>query len=152
MILHGTRFGDVDYTEEDVLTFHDGLIGFSSITQFIIVSGKPESPFRWLQSVEQPALAFLVTDPATFIEDFAPEISLSTAAEMKLTEDTPRFLFATVNIPKGKPDEMTLNLAGPLVVNAQTREGRQIVLEDEAYTIRHRVFQRAERTSGQVAA
>jgi flagellar assembly factor FliW len=42
-----------------------------------------------------------------------------------------------VTIPKGNPEAMTLNLAGPIVVNAQNRVAKQIVLTDESFGIRH---------------
>lgn len=152
MILSGTRFGDIEYAPEDVLTFGDGLIGFGSAKRFVILSSNSDGPFRWLQSIEEPALAFLITEPGHFVEDYAPEMGTGAAAEIGITEPSQAIVFTTVNIPAGKPEEMTLNLAGPLVINAISRQGRQIVLEDEAYTIRHRVFVGTDQVSESAAA
>lgn len=60
MKLEGTRFGTIEFAEEDLVTLPDGMIGFSEFNQFVIVNTKDESPFRWLQSLEEPKLAFLL--------------------------------------------------------------------------------------------
>ena len=152
MILTGTRFGDIEYTDEDIVHFSDGLIGFPNSHRYVVLSVKENSPFRWLQSLDEPALAFLCADPERYVADYSPLISERHARALEMTSETPYLLLCTAAIPRGKPEEMTLNLAGPIVVNAELRKGRQIVLEDGAYTIRHRVFPQAERVREAVAA
>lgn len=131
------RFGTIEYGELDVVTFPLGLPGFENHRRFVIINHKDGSPFRWLQSVEDGALAFLVVDPATFFSDYAPEMDESDSQFLSLTETTPRLVYTIVTIPKGNPEAMTLNLAGPIVVNAQNRVAKQIVLTDESFGIRH---------------
>ncbi|MFX7895014.1 flagellar assembly protein FliW, partial [Acinetobacter baumannii] len=58
-----TRFGVVPYTDEDVITFEDGLVGFPTFSRYVVICPREDSPFRWLQSLEEPALAFLVAEP-----------------------------------------------------------------------------------------
>jgi flagellar assembly factor FliW len=152
MVITGSRFGDIEYTEEDVILFDEGLIGFPNTKSFLILAHKPGTPFRWLQSIDEPSLAFLVAIPEYFVPDYAPTVSDATVREMALTEESDKLVFATVSIPAGQPQEMTLNLAGPIVVNVDTRQARQVVLEDDAYTIRHRVFEQANRVSQRMAA
>ena len=149
--LANTRFGAIEFIEEDVITFCEGLIGFPNCTRFVFVTQKPESPFRWLQSLDLPEFAFLVADPCEYVENYSPVLGDEIAAAMEIDDETPTFLFTTVSIPRGKPREMTLNLAGPIVINAATRIGRQFVVDNEAYTIKHRVFPDGE-PEGQRAA
>ena len=144
-MIAGTRFGNIDFLEEDLVLFPEGLIGFSKLNRFILVSTKTDSHFRWLQSVDEPGLAFLLTDPAVYVPDYEPKVSESMIRSLELSDETPRFLFTTVSIPHGQPNEMTLNLIAPIVINALTRKAKQLVLEDPAYTIKHRVFQTADR-------
>lgn len=139
-----TRFGAIEYSEGDVITFPDGLIGFPQCTRFVIVSRNPETPFRWLQCLEWPEFAFLVADPLCYVADYEPVLGEKLATELEIDPETPTFLYTTVSIPHGKPSEMSINLAGPIVINSATRMGRQIVLDNEAYTIKHRVFQGSE--------
>ena len=152
MTLSGTRFGDIDVTDEDIVQFPEGLIGFPNSRAYVLLSAKPDSPFRWLQSLDEPALAFLCTDPAHYVNDYAPTLSERHARDLGMDQETARMLLCTAAIPKGRPEDMTLNLAGPIVINAEVRRGRQIVLEDGAYTIRHRVFPQADRANEPVAA
>jgi flagellar assembly factor FliW len=72
------------------------------------------------------------------------------ASELELSEDSARLVYTIVTIPKGDPEGMTLNLAGPLLVNLENRMAKQVVVEDHRYPIRYKVF--AEEKQGQPAA
>jgi flagellar assembly factor FliW len=143
MNIEGTRFGTIEFTEEDVVLFPEGLVGFSRLHRHVLVNPKPNSPFRYLQSLEEPGLAFLVTDPTVYMPDYDPKVDEGIAKSLELAAETPRLLFTTVSIPHGHPEDMTVNLAAPIVINLLTRKAKQIVLDDQAYTIKHRVFQPA---------
>lgn len=132
--LANTRFGEVHFGPSDVLTFADGLIGFPECRHFLLIRHRDDSPFHWLQSIERPELAFLVTDPARFVEGFCPELDDRDAEELNLDESTPHVLLTTVSIPSGHPQDLRLNLSGPIVINLETRQGRQFVMEGGAYT------------------
>jgi flagellar assembly factor FliW len=152
MRLQGTRFGTVDFTAEDIVSFDQGLIGFPSFVHFVLVCPKPGSQFRWLQSLEDPALAFLLMDPATVFPNYGPELPDADAQALQLTEKTPRLVYVTVSIPRGKPQDMTVNLLAPIVLNAESRTGKQVILGDDAYTIKHRVLQAEGKEAETIAA
>ena len=141
-----TRFGEIEYSENDIIHFPEGLVGFSKLRKFVLVCTKEGSHFRWLQSIDEGALAFLVADPAVYVPEYEPTVSESMVRVLELEDETPRFLFTTVSIPHGHPEDMTLNLLAPIVINAATRKAKQLVLDDQAYTIKHRVFQAADRS------
>ena len=138
--LTNTRFGAVDFDENDVLTLTDGIIGFPSCTRYVLLCHNEEGNFRWLQSLDSPELALLVTDPCNFVAGYEVALGETFASAMRIDGSTPTLLLTTVTIPRGRPQEMTINLAGPIVINVETRIGRQFVIDDEAYTIKHRVF------------
>ena len=152
MRLQGTRFGTVDFVAEDILTFEDGLIGFPSLTHFILLSPKPDSRFRWLQSIEEPGTAFLLAEPLAFFADYHPELSAHECQELSIGESTSRLVYVTTSIPPGKPEEMTVNLLAPIVLNIETRKGKQVILGDDAYTIKHRVLQAEGKEAETIAA
>lgn len=152
MTINGTRFGDIDYTADDVITFPEGIIGFPDQRTYLLLNHKPNTPFRWLQSLEEASLAFLVAFPEVLVPDYAPEIDDATANELGLTTETPRLLLSTVTIPPGKPEEMTTNLLGPIIINGTTMIAKQVVLHDDAYTVKHRVFATTEKVAEHVAA
>jgi len=152
MTIQGTRFGDIEYSADDVIAFPDGIIGFPDLHSYLLLNHKPNTPFRWLQSIEQPTLAFLVAFPEVLIPEYAPEIDDSVARELQITAETPKLLLTTVSIPAGRPNDMTTNLLGPVIINGATMVGKQVVLQDDAYTVRHRVFQTTEKVAEPTAA
>lgn len=138
-----TRFGPLDYEDQDVVLFTEGLIGFFALQRFLLLSHNPNSPFRWLQSVDEPSLAFLVVEPSNYVENYVFEVADELASDLKISEEVQPVVLVTATIPPGKPKEMTVNLVAPLVVNVEARRGRQVILESDAYTMKHRVFKDA---------
>lgn len=135
-----TRFGTLDYLEEDVITFPEGLIGFAQYQKYVLIRTNEAGTFRWLQAIEEPGLAFLVADPADLVPGYSIELSDNEAASLEIGPDTATLLLTTASIPPGKPEDLTLNLAGPIVINAEARTGRQLVVDNETVPVRHRVF------------
>jgi flagellar assembly factor FliW len=152
MTISNTRFGDIEYSADDIITFIDGVIGFPENTEFLLLNHKPNTPFRWLQSLQEPSLAFLVAFPEAIVPGYAPLVDNSVANELELTEETPQMVLTTVTIPAGKPKEMTTNLLGPMIINGATMRAKQVILTDDAYTVKHRVFATTERVAEKVAA
>ncbi len=139
--IDSTRFGTIEVDEEAVITFSQGLFGFESYRRFVVLCIDEKSPFRWLQSMEEPGLAFVVIEPRHFMPDYAPTISDADAEALGIGADTPYLVFAVVTIPPGKPEEMTANLMGPIIVNAATRMARQVIVEDDCYSTKHVILQ-----------
>jgi flagellar assembly factor FliW len=138
------RFGTIHYGEEDIVTFPDGLIGLSSLNSFVLVQHREGTPFRWLQSLEDPSVAFLVVEPGAFTDNYCPILPDSASSALELAEGTPILVYTICTIPNGNPRGMTINLAGPLVINAESRRARQVVVEDESCPVRYAVFQERE--------
>ncbi|MCS6777559.1 MAG: flagellar assembly protein FliW [Chloroherpetonaceae bacterium] len=142
-----TRFGELEVNEEIVITFPDGLIGFEQCQRFVVVRHEEDSAFRWLQSLDVPAVAFPIIEPNQVRPDYAPTISDADARALELDSDTHALLFVIVTVPPGQPQEMTVNLLGPLVINVLTRRGRQVIVQDEEYMTRHRVVDELQRAA-----
>jgi flagellar assembly factor FliW len=138
--LLATRFGEIEFEESDVLTFPEGLIGLPDLKRFVVLNVKEDSPFRWLQSVEEGAFALVVTNPSEFVSGYEPEVAPSAVELVELQEDTPRLVYTVVTIPSGDPKRMTLNLAGPILVNLEKSIARQLVLDSDQFPIKFRVY------------
>ena len=139
MKIETTRFGQMNIEAEKIIRMPNGIPGFPDQRQFVIFEHRKDSPFYWYQSVDEPALAFVITDPVMFIPDYRvnfPNVLRDLAWDPETQPDQLQ-LYVIVNIPPGKPEEMTANLMGPILVNTVTREAVQIVLTDSAYS--HRV-------------
>jgi flagellar assembly factor FliW len=140
-----TRFGTIEIDEELVITLSEGVIGFEACRQFIVIHSDDETAFRWLQSLDEPAIAFPVVEPCDFRPDYAPTISDSDASLLGLNATTPALVLSIVTIPKNNPRDMTANLLGPLVINALTRQGKQVIIQDEEFTTRHLIVDELKR-------
>ncbi|GMV36423.1 MAG: hypothetical protein AMXMBFR61_09310 [Fimbriimonadales bacterium] len=140
MVAVTSRFGSIEYQEEDVLTFAEGPYGFPDLRRFVILEHKPGSPFRWLQSLDEPGIAFLIISPTQLFPDYAPSISEESAKSISLTASDPVLVNVVVTIPQGNPEAMTANLAGPIIINPKTREARQIIVEEGQYGTKHSIM------------
>lgn len=136
-IIETRRFGSIEFSQDDIVIFPDGMIGFSGCNHFLILQHKEGSAFRWLQSVENPDVAFLIVDPTQYVPDYEFKIHESVVSGLELTEETPHLVYTVVTIPKGNPEGMTLNLTGPIVINATNQKAKQLVLEDPRWPLRH---------------
>lgn len=133
MEIQTTRFGSMDVNEERVIEFPKGLLGFPEHRRFALIQAGEENYFFWLQSVDEPSLAFVVTDPSIFFKDYAFALKDETREEIALADTS----FAQVFVICNKVGEwLTGNLQGPLVVNAQNRMATQVVLNDKKWTTR----------------
>ncbi|MFX8906989.1 flagellar assembly protein FliW, partial [Acinetobacter baumannii] len=78
------RFGDVEVALERVIHFVKPILGFESTERYVILDHAEDSPFKWLQSADQPELAFVVTNPKFFGIEYEFELSDELAAEVGL--------------------------------------------------------------------
>lgn len=124
-----TRFGPLRVAEAAIITFPEGLLGFENRRRFTLVP-QADTVFAWLQSLDRPDLAFLLLPPAAAFPDYAPLDRVEPGAT----------LWVIVTVPDGRPRDMTANLLGPLLIDAATRQGRQIVVEGDRFTTRHRLL------------
>jgi len=132
-----TRFGTVDVDEGSILRVPGGIIGFSDQQRYVIIEHKPGSPFYWFQAVDRPELAFVIIDPMLFKADYEVHLPAALLSELQVEDPADVSVYVIVTIPPGRPQEMTANLIGPLVINTRARIARQIVLDDDAYSLRH---------------
>jgi flagellar assembly factor FliW len=119
-----------------VLHFAAGLPGFPQLRRFELVPfGGDDSPFSLLQSFDEPEIAFVVIPPALFFPEYEPVLDDDTADRLGLNtaEDAQLLVIVTVG---ARPEDSTVNLLGPIVVNRTTREGVQIVLDPDVYSLR----------------
>ncbi|MBK9188990.1 MAG: flagellar assembly protein FliW [Phycisphaerales bacterium] len=134
MEVRTTRFGVITIADDRVITFEKGLLGFSQYTKFCLLEPGEDACFFWLQSIEEPSLAFVVTDPSLFIPEYAVPIRPEQMTDLKMQRLEDAQVFVIVN----KVDAtLTGNLQGPLVVNTLNRTGEQLVLAEKRWLTRH---------------
>jgi flagellar assembly factor FliW len=138
-----TRFGQINVKSEDIVIFPDGPLGFPDCTRFTFIDEDRAVPFRMLQSLDNPALAFVVVDPLIARTDYHFDV---TREDLKLikAESTENLLVYCIVTMSRNIHEVTVNLQGPLVINPTHRLGHQFVLVDTDYTTREKLIQNPE--------
>jgi flagellar assembly factor FliW len=137
MLIETSRFGAVEIDDTRVITFRDGPLGFPNHRRFALIQTVEDAVFFWLQSVDDPALAFLVCDPLAFEPDYQVQIRADDVAALELRDLRDCQVLVIVNKVDGY---LTANLLGPLVIGAHSLLAKQLVLSDKRYSTRQRLM------------
>ena len=129
-----TRFGEVEYDPSHVLCFPEGLVGLDQLKNFLVMPNKKQGPLFWIQCVDDPAFAFVVTDPTNFFLDYL--VVPDDREREKLGIDGAGECFALVIVSISENKEITLNLSGPILYAPATNKALQVILEDPRYDTR----------------
>ena len=142
MLIKTKCFGEVDITEDKVITFDEGLMGFEEYKRFTLLYNNEDdkrSPVSWLQSKDEEKLAFPVIMPFAVKEDYQPVINDTLLEPLgELTDDNVSVLL-TMSVPKDIT-KMTVNLKAPLVINSDIRKGTQVIVENQDYQIKFPIY------------
>ena len=139
--VHTLRFGDITIDEDKVIHFDEGIPAFEDEHEFAVIPYDDESPYVFLQSLSTPDLAFLMTVPFVFFPDYEFELDDANQQKLGLEKEEDLLIYTLLTIPGGKVPDMTANLMAPIVINARTKQAKQVVLENSPYTTKHRLFQ-----------
>ena len=141
MLLHTTHLGDIEYSDSDVIHFPVGIPGFDDQDAYIIVpSGDIEFPFSTLQSVKNTELAFIVTDPFLFVDNYDFDLDDADALLLNINSDNDLenvIALTIVTIPENVEDT-TINIMAPIIINNDKKLAKQVLLteyDDVKYTI-----------------
>ncbi|BFT68671.1 flagellar assembly protein FliW [Paenibacillus sp. P36] len=131
-------FGELDVQQSEVFTFTQGVPGFESLTQFILVQPEGSAPFSYIQSIQNGDLSFLVVDPFLFFKEYDILLPDNLQEELKIDkpEDVLVWSVVTVNSDFTK---CTMNLLAPIIWNVKEKLAKQIILHDSEYNVKHEI-------------
>ena len=91
-----------------------------------------------LQSVNTPELAFTLMHPFSLASDYAPVLRAEELETLgvKESEELYYYVMCTVKRPAG---ESTVNMKCPVAINPDTRNGMQVILDDDTWEMRHKL-------------
>lgn len=120
-----SRFGELEVSEDKIIYFPEGIPGFREIKRYILMDYK-DTPLKWLQAIDDPDIAFIVIEPNYLFPDYSVRIdeSVENLLKLKSSDDAAILLIIRVEDEKIIP-----NINGPLIINAETKIGMQIVLD-----------------------
>jgi flagellar assembly factor FliW len=134
------NFGSIEVRSDQIITLDPGLLGFTQYHRFVIIEHHQEAPFLWLQCLDKADLAFVVIDPRFLLPDYHPGPLAQILRDMAGEGPEDIKVLVILTIPPGKPQDMTANLMGPVVINLKTRQGRQVIVDDPNYSHKHQVM------------
>ncbi len=127
-----TRFGLIEYDPENLLHFPAGLIGLPNLRNFIVMPNKKEGPLFWVQSIDDPEMAFVLTDPTNFFVDYVVTPEPSERQSLQIDEEDSCYVLCVVTVPEDQ--QITLNLAAPILFAPKSNRAIQVILEQTEYS------------------
>ena len=140
MRLRTRHFDVIEFMEDSIIIFNEGILGFEDLHSYIIIkNNNPDVPFHQCEWVDNPDLTFVITDPFLFINDYEFDLSDSEVKELEIKDSSDIKIYNIVVIGKDIK-ESTINLRGPIVINIQKKIGKQIVLDSDKLSLKHKLF------------
>ena len=134
-------FGEVELPEEKIITLERGLIGLEDYKRYTILydEEKEDTNISWFQSCDEPTLALPVIKPWLVMDEYNPTVEDELLKDLgELTEEN-LVILLTMTVPEDI-SKMSVNLKGPIIINADTRKGAQIIVENDDYEVKFMVY------------
>lgn len=141
-------FGEIGIDDDKILTFEKGIIGFENYKRYTLLfdsEKEAQKGIMWLQSVDEPGLAFPVVDPTHIYEGYNPIVEdewLSPIGHFDTEEEL--YVLCVLTVPSDIT-QTTANLKAPLIMNTTTRRGCQLIVNNEDYEVRYNIYDYVER-------
>ncbi|MBO7356420.1 MAG: flagellar assembly protein FliW [Lachnospiraceae bacterium] len=143
MFIKTKIFGDVEISDDKILTFEDGIIGFPDLKHFTLIHDEEkgtDAGIRYFQSIEEPAFAMPVMNPLMVCEDYNPQVSEEFLSSLGNISDENIVVLVTVTVPTDLT-KMTVNLQGPIIINSDEKKGAQIIVEGNDYPVKFPIYE-----------
>ena len=138
--------GKIEISEDRLITIPAGLFGFEQYTKYALVDSDYE-PFIWLQSCEDPNLAFLIIDPFLVCSDYETDIDDAALKKIGITKPEDIIIMTIVTVPHdGSP--ITANFQGPVVINKQNHQCMQAILTDNRWSTKVDIVEALNKRGG----
>ncbi len=138
----GTKyFGNIEIGEKKIIHFENGVLGFEDYKDYTILydNEKEKSFFSWLQSTEESSLAFPIVNPFNVVESYNPQINDDMLESIGGISDEDTVVFLMATIPEDVK-QASVNMKAPLIINASSRKGVQVIAEGQEYEIKHKLL------------
>jgi flagellar assembly factor FliW len=118
------EFGDIAIEPQYIFNFPSGILGFETLKEFVLVSVEDTAPFKWLISIQQPEIGFILLSPWLADQEFNPgrSIDISNSA-----------VFVIIKLEKDR-GVMTANMKAPIVLDAENNIGEQVILPSDKFS------------------
>ena len=137
MKMNTRHFGEIEFNDEAIITFKEGVPGFKELTKYIIIED-PEETFVYLQSIEDESLSFVTMNPYILKKDYSINIKQSYIDSLGAGKTEDLLVTVIANV-QDKFEDSTVNLVAPIIIQSETKLGMQVILEETEYTTKHKI-------------
>lgn len=131
-------FGSIPCSEEELIHFSDGLFGFSELKNYVPLAFQDNSDaLISLQSIDDCRISFILMNPFQLYSEYVPALSAEDSDLLKASYDEKNISYYVICVIHEQMEESTVNLKAPIAVNTDTREAKQIILDNPLYKFRH---------------
>lgn len=134
MLLKTRLFGEIEIEKEEIIKFTKPILGFDNCRQYVLIEKESAFPTFWLQSIDNPGIAFPVVSPFSIDEKYSIDLHTYDFEDIHI-EDVDELLIMTLLVVPSDISLIRTNLRAPIVYNPAKRLAKQIVLQDEKYPI-----------------
>ncbi len=142
MRINTRLFGEIEVSEDKIITFPGGIIGFPEMQKFTLIYDEEKGTnagIRWMQSLDEASFALPVMDPLVVKEDYNPEVDDELLKGLGNIGPDNLLVLVTVTVPADLT-KMTVNLQGPIVINVEERKACQVIIDGEDYPIKYPIY------------
>lgn len=142
-----TRIGKIEYKDDEIINFANGIPGFENEKEFILVKADQDGTLVLLQSINTPELSFIIANPFSFYPDYEFKIDEQTKEELKIEKIEEVAVWGILSIPDDF-QKATINLSAPLTINTKKRKGKQVILNDPNLQTKTPIFPHKAKKGG----
>ncbi|MDE7277481.1 MAG: flagellar assembly protein FliW [Lachnospiraceae bacterium] len=134
-------FGEITIDDDRIIKFSKGIVGFPDLTDFALLhdSEKGTDSIHWLQSLQEPGFAMPVMDPLRVCPDYNPEVDDEILQNLGELNPDEMLVLVTMTVPKDVK-LMSVNLKGPIVINAAQKTAIQVIVEGDEYPVKFPIY------------
>ena len=142
MKLETNRFGEIEIAEEDIINFEEGLPGFPDDKKFVLLT-EDDNPIAFLQSADDAETSFVVIDMVAVMTDYDPLVDENLLESLGKLSPQSLLVFNICTIDEDLK-KSTVNLKAPIIINAENKKGKQVVCNNEEYSVKAPMFKEGE--------
>jgi flagellar assembly factor FliW len=138
MRIQSSRFGEFEIEASRALSFPQSLLGFPESSTYVVIEVE-DSPYIWLQSADEPDVAFLATSPFLFFPEYDLVLGDEEQSSLGVEDVSQVEVLTLLTVHRSSDDaleQITANLLGPIIINTESRQALQLVLDNPSYSTR----------------
>ena len=145
MEIETKNFGQIEIDEDKIINFNQEILGFEEYQEFTLIESEDESVFLWLQSINEPSLAFMLVNPFLFANDYEVDLSKDQLEKIEAGEDSEVYVYTLVVVEE-ETKALRTNLKAPVIINSDNKQAGQFVLKED-YPTKYYILKDGDKTA-----